>query len=221
MDVKVLAGNVAGYPANGALVNINDADVATIMRAVSGLVKTTAVIGAGAVVLSLLLNDHHDYLPPLYAKGGGPITSLANIKTRGREFLGVCLPSQFELIYKYQESPLSIATHLIASLKTTHIGEPSMFKGYYNKVEVRTVDGGHYVGNANRQKLSFATILGLQTIDADYGPSWVNDEATITGATFRDVDALRERLQFAMEHDLDKIIETVGRDTFEKFFVLG
>ncbi len=91
MSIKLGGGNIAGYPVYGAVASLTGAEVAHILFATTGLVKTLAFTGAGAIglgalVIGALANLENKPIPKI------PLNStIVSVKTQKRKFLGVPL----------------------------------------------------------------------------------------------------------------------------------
>lgn len=205
MKAKGFGGSVGGIPIRGGVVNIDSADASTIINATSGLIRTTAnagiKLGLAVGILALLL----DGLSTEHSSGI-PILSLAQIHTLNRNFLGICENEAFECVCEGEKLTIPIRT-------INKIGTNFWF-GNSLKLDISLIDGSLYEDCVPKTKhLSFVTILGKQKLILAEGMS-------IEGATVDDINALRQRLVFALENNLEKIIDTIGKEAFEKFFIL-
>lgn len=240
MKAKGFVGSIAGIPARGGVINIDSADVATMLTATSGLVRamssvlmTGGKIATGLGLLALLLNELSTKNSPKI-----PIQSLAKIETTDRDFLGICKDDFFECFCEDEE--LKIPTRTINSIEASFTGFLS--SGELSGYNINLVDGSSFYDcKPISNKLSFLTICGEQkTVFFQYSmvpilwgliekKQWTpydpglrhKFELIITGATATNLNDLRERLQFAVENNLEGIIEAIGRATFEKYFILA
>jgi hypothetical protein len=238
MKAKGFAGSLAGIPARGGVISIDNADAVTIIDATSGLIKTVAgvalsagkgiLIGGLAIgLLSFILNDLLTKPSPKV-----PIFSLARIRIFGRKFLGICTTEFFECVCGRER--LKIPTHVINSIEDScHGGVVNLILDGYN---IELIDGSKYSNCMPiTSQLLFLTLAGEQKIVifrtervgffkkqhwTPYRPKDSEVGVDIEGVTVEDVDDLRQRLVFAYDNNAESIIETIGRDRFEKYLAI-
>lgn len=238
MEAKGFGGSVAGIPVRGGIVSINSADAATIITAVSGLIMTTAKVAmVGGLALGLFALLFKGLEANVSSKV--PILSLARIKNLKRNFLGICINETIECLTGGQI--LKIPTFTINKIKTLYCGLLNQSAETFYGYSISLIDGSSYSRCIPITKqLNFLTISGEQRTDFFckeivtqsfwqkkielWTPHIPNNDfnevdLTISGVTIGDLADLRQRLAFAFENNLDKIIETIGKERFENYFV--
>lgn len=179
-----------------------------------------------------------------------PILSLAQIRTLKRNFLGICALDTFECVCDGEKLKIpthtinSISSQYFGLLNRNQSHET--FLGY----NVDLIDGSSYRSCMPvTRHLPFLTICGEQkailfqkekttkdiekgfflkrvvkeitTTWAPYQPESFEAALSIKGVTVEDLADLRQRLAFALENNLDKVVEIVGKETFEEYFILS
>jgi hypothetical protein len=87
---------------------------------------------------------------------------------------------------------------------------------FFKMLSIELVDGSTYTDvEVAAPELKFLSLAGVQTVDlSEIG-------CDMRGQTPEDVRQLRDDLMFALSHNLDAVIRTVGKDVFEKYFYSG
>ena len=244
MNIKGGAGSIGGVKVKGGYVDLDEADASSIINATSGLIKTGVSaglkVGVAVGVLALLLRGLKVSSSPSI-----PITSLSKIKTYSKEVFGICIAE--DTMWMCENEDITIPTYLINNVhplfRSGLLSEKMFTPDFLNTYIVSCIDGSHYTCKPITRELTFVTICGVQKVKLylkgaeekktwyggkKYVDKWLPEEpgltdvyAKIRGASVGDVESLRGHLQFAMENNLDSIIDTIGQPTFEKFFKLN
>lgn len=244
MNIKGGAGSIGGVRVKGGYVGLNEADASSIINATSGLIKTGVEaglkVGVAVGILALLLRGLKVSSSPSV-----PITSLCKIKTFSKEVFGICVANSTKWVCDGQEIeiPTYLMNRVMAFFKPGFLGEKMFSPDFMNAYYVKCIDGSHYTCKPLSHKLTFVTICGTQTVTLYvegvqdkktwWGGKrevsvWYPEEpglkdiyTKIRGASVEDVDSLREHLLFAMDNNLDSVIDTIGKPVFENYFKLN
>jgi hypothetical protein len=130
---------------------------------------------------------------------------------------------------------LKIPTQSINKIKDSCYGGAFtlILEGY----NISLIDGSLYTNCMPiTNQLSFLTLAGEQRVVifrteregflrkqswSPYRPKDSEVSVDMKGATAKDVGDLRQRLVFAFENSMEKIIETIGKEQFSKYFVIS
>lgn len=220
MEAKLFYGKALGVPVGGTVVDIDAADASAVINSTSGLVKelfkvgTTVALGAslGLGLLSVL-SVISELLRENVEEPSLPIASMARIRMRGgpggwynRDFNGILMDDTIDIIT--DDNKLKISGEYITRIESPNPGY------FYSNYFMHLVDGSMYSNfKFEKKKYNFASISGLQTVN-------MRDIVFIKGYTSINLNQLKSSLTFALDHSLDDIINTIGKPTFDKFFVL-
>jgi hypothetical protein len=190
-------------PSGGSHVPFSDANVVLLLSAASGL--------AGALVqadsLPLAMGIAGAYLRMRSDAGSCPISALSRVSTRPRSFEGVCLTETLQV--DIDGKPHDIPTALIRRLRICK----RMWWQRVRTANIELVDGSEYrVARLYDSQLHFLTLIGRQTVEL------ASDDVLIRGHTVTALNELRDRLEFVLERHRHAVIQTVGRETFERYF---
>lgn len=211
MDAKIFYGKALGVPVGGTIVDVNEADATTVINAISGLVKElfkggTAVVAGIGLGMGLLgvLSVISQLIEKKPEEPSMPISTIARIRTYCdyRNFNGILMDDTIDILT--QDNKLQIKGEYIIKIEKDH-----------SNYTMYLVDGSFYSGFKFEKKIyNFASISGLQTVK-------MSDIQSIKGHTITDLNGLKSQLTFALNHSLDDIVKVIGKDTFDKFFVLS
>lgn len=214
MSLTIGGGNLGGFPIYGAVANLSGAEVAQILFATSGLVKTLAfagvgAIGLGALVIGSLANLESKPIPKI------PLNStIVSVKSKSRKFLGVSIDNQIN--FNCEGDDLTSNINIV-----NRVWMPSLGFGADKRLSVELIDGSEYnrLNEAYGRfqpnlSMKFLTITGIQTITPqhnDYG-------LEIRSATITEINELKKNLKESLNANFSSIVNTIGQDTFSKFF---
>jgi len=211
MQITGIAGNIAGLPLKGGVVSLGAADAAGMIGATAGLVKILSLTGAGvigAAVLYALID-----VGITRKNSQVPIAALAGIRTWERQFTGICHTENLE--FTSEGNKLNVPL--------TCVGKLNIYRKRYGLLNHRTrpvvtvelVDQSRFTDvDMTTTSLSFLTVAGTQTVPIQQAGT------VIEGVSWSDVQMLRQRLRFVLEHNLEAIVETLGEDVVSKYFGL-
>lgn len=233
-------GNVGDFPVKGAAINLDTADMTQLIAATSGLVKTLAITGgigvAGIAILSALVADSQSEKDPKM-----PISILSKVTSGSRSFIGICQNRTLDFICDKQD--FSVDLGRLNTVKGE--GDSGFFSSPGYKLTL--IDGSSYTAQKlltnelrfysvageqsvfSTQKISeakwvekkkprfFGLIEGIETV-REYGEVDKPASFSITGVTLKEIQALKMRLKYAIEQNIDNIVHSVGKDTFNKYF---
>jgi hypothetical protein len=232
-------GNVGDFPVKGAAINLDTADMTQLIAATSGLVKTLAITGgigvAGIAILSALVADSQSEEDPKM-----PISILSKVTSGSRSFIGICQNRTLDFICDNQDFSVDLG-------RLNTVKENSgFFLGHYG-YRLTLIDGSSYTAQKlltnelrfysvageqsvfSTQQISeakwvkkkkprfFGLIEGIETV-REYGEVDKPASFSITGVTLKEIQALKMRLKYAIEQNIDNIVHSVGKDTFNKYF---
>lgn len=240
-------GSVGDFPIKAAAVNLDTADMTQLIAATSGLVKTLAITGGigalGMVLLSALLADSQTQEDPRV-----PIAVLSGVSSDySRSFIGICQNKTIDFVCDKQDfSVLLYRVNIIQESSGIfgHYGyEIRLIDGSYYKAEKLITNELRFFSLAGEQSLFTTTkrtenkwvrkefieqksrLFGLIKYNKTYTKSVLEENEldkplkfTVEGVTLKEVNMLRSRLKYAIEHNFDKIVQSIGRDVFDRYF---
>ncbi len=227
MEIIGGAANIGGLPFSGGAVSLSTADSAAIISASAGLAKALAFTGAaalGVVILSSLAKDAETKRDSRI-----PIGVFARITVSGyREFLGICQNENVDFICDSQDFSVP--------LNRVNLIKENAFLGSHLGYEIILVDGSKYrAQNLYTGEFKFISTAGEQSIFTtkerlvqktaeqirERTTVVVKDPVrgiTIEGVTPSDISQLKQRLEYAIMHNIKEIIAAIGEENFGKFF---
>lgn len=231
MEFKGIKGTVWKAPVSGAYININNADIKSLLGAAGGLAKTLFYVGGGALTLALsligvfaLLNTKKDFMP-------WDILSKVRIAGDGlfsvpkRAFNGVCLTKEISL--NCDSHQFTIPINWIKEFRYYyHAGKPDIIGFWggikkegikpYRTIGIELFDGSRYVGNLISPKsFSFLTPVGIQTVDIIN----LGNYYSVEGCTVSDIDHLKYNINEFLNINKRRLPDFIGQENFSKFFV--
>jgi hypothetical protein len=191
-------------PAGSKVVPLADANVVMLLSAASGLV--------GALVqadnLPLAVGIASTYLRMRTDEGVCPISALSRISSRQRSFEGLCLTDTISI--EIDKQIHNVPTNLIRRIKVCR-------RRWWERAvsaNVELVDGSEYrLARLHGRRLEFLTLIGRQTVKL------ASHDVIVRGHTVIALDELRSRLESALERHREAMVQTVGQETLERFFV--
>jgi len=237
VDGKLVHGSALGIPVRGAIIDFNDADAATAINAASGLVKTLFTVGAIALAISAIAGPLSEPSKAISSKDDkeddkqqnhrSSIASMCRVKTIGtldcsfnRDFNGVLIEDTIEILVDGNRIPVQSA-HIQKIVNPAYMISPMRWL-YKNRdmngkrernLNMILVDGSRYSNFSSDKEYRFISLSGIQTIKTE-------DIAEIKGYTPQDLKQFKEKMAYALDNNLDAIVKAVGKDTFDKYFVL-
>lgn len=232
MKLAGVAGTVAGLPVKGGFVSLETADAALLLGATAGLVKALALTGAGALGIALVYAIAHE--ERVRRDTQIAVASLCKVRGGNREFVGISTDGTLDFICDGQSFSVPL-THIS---EIREVWESGLYGSEFCGHAVELVDRSVY-RNAQIQtrKLTFFSCAGQQEILFRtcntlprglflillppyiwFGPKRPGNPLVIEGASWRDVEGLRGRLSFVLEHNREAVITALGEGVVSKYF---
>lgn len=236
MQIDYTSKSFAGIPYKGTAVSLSGGDIASIIGAGTGLVKTLA--GAGAVGLGLALLVGGAMLSGVDTPVPVPVSTkpipkapkiplgqtLVRVRTPRRDFLGFCIDETLK--FKCEDDQIKASTSVVNRI----FGDLDI-----GMLIVELIDGSIFRNTFIESPLKFMSVAGVQNIafpqkDFSYIRHWSGSERQrrmpefeslqilIQGASVTQVTELKENLTEALSQNLDQIIDILGEDILSKFF---
>lgn len=191
-------------PTGSRVVPFADATGVMLLSAASGLVS--ALVQADS--LPLAVGIAATYLKMRTDEGVCPISALSRISTRQRSFEGLCLTETLNIQIDGQAH--RIPTNLIRRIRVCR----RPWWELTPTANIELVDGSEYRSTRLRdRRLEFLTLIGRQTVKL------TTHDVIVRGHTVTALNELRSRLESVLERHGEAVVQTVGQETFERFFV--
>lgn len=218
MKIDYSRKNLAGIPYRGTAVSLSNSDVASIVAAGSGVVRSLA--GAGAVGLGLALvvggamlslaGETRTASRQLPKAPKIPIgQSLVYVQTPKRTFFGFCLDESTE--FTCEDDSIKAPTAYLNRI---------IYNTYDDLFSIELIDGSVFHEVHIKSPLKFMSIVGIQKVNfSNWDESdFDEEEITIQGASISQVTELKNNLVEALNQNLEQIIEILGEDILSRFF---
>ena len=207
MKATTALGRIGKFPIHGTVVNIESADIAPLVKTIASTAKF--LVAAGAVTAGIAIMSAATQTKKL-TRRRLPITALAKVyEYDQRSFIGICLDDKIDFACANQT--LSVGLNMVRSI----VGY-QRFRGY----TIRLMDGSIFKqARLTTKHISFLTLAGPQKLNLFVG-LWGKpyNSVEIIGVEPTDINALKRRLRFAIEHTRESVIAAIGEDVFSHFF---
>lgn len=205
LDPHSADGSLWAVPLREELVPFNAADAILLLSAASGLVG--ALVNARSVALAMGVAGA--YLRLQSNQASMPITALTYVRCPERSFPGVCLTEALTIHIDRDE--LDIPMKLIRNIRGASLKVKAW--GPRKGATVELIDGSSYKHvKVQNPRLEFLSLIGRQAVDVSKAG------VSVQGHTVNELDALRQRLELALERHRAAVERTVGPAIFGQYF---
>lgn len=219
MKANLAHGRIAGLPATGGYVTLEQADATSLMNAATGLLREGVAAGlkvgtvaVGIYVLFDLLARNAEKKeererermknPPL------PMSGICKVDYYPSNYFGICLES--EIAFAFKGGSMKVPIEHVIGLE--RIRESHMFGT--DHLVIHLVDGSIFRNISFPKKIfKFATIAGISEVEVSPRTSF-----TIEGINLKETEIIRGKLRHHLAKTRASVIEEFGLDLVRKYF---
>jgi hypothetical protein len=218
MTARLVAGRIGGLPVYGGHIPLEQADMAQVLTAATGLLRETVNTGAKVAVAGLGIAGLLSFLSSM--ERAEEAKKLDRVQNPPRSFGGVCLVRQLSNSYygvcldpsisfrqaAYEPRMQTVATEHVVSIRY----ESGLFGG---RLVIELIDGSIFSGICAERPLRFMTIAGM--VEVNLKETYT---LNIDGLSHLKTEAYKARLVDGLKQTRLELLNQIGVDLVQKYF---